>query len=78
MENVTSTPVTIQCVTDGHSTDNVRDCEALYVIYLYTKIARRRAENSNGILSRVSSSREERPAAERQVPRCQHRKQELC
>lgn len=66
-------------VRDGRPQDGqCEGCESLYVIYLYTKIARRRAENSNRILSRVSSSREERPAAERQVPSCQHRKQELC
>jgi len=40
-------------------------CESLYVIYLYTRIAKRRAENSNCILARFSSGREaERPADE--------------
>lgn len=35
-------------------------CESLYVIHLYTKIAKRRAENENGILVRTSGGREER------------------
>jgi len=37
-------------------------CESLYVIHLYTKIAKRRAENENGILVRTSSGREEQHA----------------
>jgi hypothetical protein len=39
-------------------------CESLYVIYLYTRIAKRRAENSNCIQARFSSGREEQPAAD--------------
>jgi hypothetical protein len=38
---------------------NCEGCESLYVIHLYTKIAKRRAENENGILVRTSSGREE-------------------
>ena len=34
-------------------------CESLYVIYLYTGIAMRRAENPNCILARFSSDRQE-------------------
>ena len=36
---------------------NCEGCESLYVIHLYTKIAKRRAEN--GILVRTSGGREE-------------------
>jgi hypothetical protein len=39
---------------------NCEGCESLYVIHLYTKIAKRRAENENGIV--VRTSREEQPA----------------
>jgi hypothetical protein len=40
-------------------------CESLYVIHLYTGIAKRRAENSSCLLARFSSGREaERPADE--------------
>lgn len=38
---------------------NCEGCESLYVIHLYTKIAKIRAENENGILVRTSSGREE-------------------
>ena len=38
---------------------NCEGCESLYLIHLYIKIAKRRAENENGILVRTSSSREE-------------------
>ncbi len=41
---------------------NCEGCESLYVIHLYTKIAKRRAENENGILLRTSSGREEQHA----------------
>jgi hypothetical protein len=34
-------------------------CETLYVIHLYTKIAKRRAEDANLIVVRTSSDREE-------------------
>jgi hypothetical protein len=34
-------------------------CESLYVIYLYTQIAKRRADNSNCVLARFSSNRQE-------------------
>ncbi|HSY65414.1 MAG TPA: hypothetical protein VK829_12510 [Terriglobales bacterium] len=43
---------------------NCEGCESLYVIHLYTKIAKRRAENENGILLRTSSGREERRASD--------------
>ena len=33
-------------------------CESLYVIHLYTKIAKRRAEDANLIVVRTSSDRE--------------------
>jgi hypothetical protein len=41
---------------------NCEGCESLYVIHLYTKIAKRRAKNENGIVVRTSSGREERHA----------------
>jgi len=34
-------------------------CESLYVIYLYTRIAKRKAENCNSILARFSTDRQE-------------------
>ena len=34
-------------------------CESLYLIHLYMKIAKRRAENEKGILVRTSSGRED-------------------
>ena len=48
---------------DGHPSDGkCEGCESLYVIHLYTKIAKRRAENENGILVRTSSGRKEQHA----------------
>lgn len=48
---------------DGRPLDGkCEGCESLYVIHLYTKIAKRRAENENGILLRTSSGREEQRA----------------
>jgi len=41
---------------------NCEVCESLYVIHLYTKIAKRRAENERGILVRTSSGCEEQHA----------------
>ncbi|MCU1300303.1 MAG: hypothetical protein JWQ87_587 [Candidatus Sulfotelmatobacter sp.] len=42
------------------ATDSSREgCESRYVIHFYTKIAKRRAENENGILVRTSSGCEE-------------------
>jgi len=37
-------------------------CESLYVINLYTRIGKKRAEDSNCIVARVSRGREEQPA----------------
>ena len=46
---------------DGHPPDGkCEGCESLYVIHLYTKIAKRRAEDANLIVVRASSDREER------------------
>jgi hypothetical protein len=39
---------------------NCEGCESLYVIHLYTKIAKRRAESENGILVRTSNGRKEK------------------
>jgi len=44
---------------DGHPPDGkCEGCESLYVIHLYTKIAKRRAEDANLIVVRASSDRE--------------------
>ena len=37
-------------------------CESLYVIHLYTKIAKRRTEDTNLIVVRASSDRDEQQA----------------
>lgn len=48
---------------DGRPSDGkCEGCESLYVIHLYVKIARRRAENANLIVVRSSIDREEREA----------------
>jgi hypothetical protein len=48
---------------DGRPPDGqCEGCESLYVIHLYTKIAKRRAEDANLIVVRASSDREEQPA----------------
>ena len=45
---------------DGHPSDGkCEGCESLYVIHLYTKIAKRRAEDANLVVVRASSDREE-------------------
>jgi hypothetical protein len=45
---------------DGRPSDGkCEGCESLYVIHLYTKIAKRRAENANLIVARASSDRQE-------------------
>jgi len=45
---------------DGRPPDgNCDGCESLYVLHLYTKIAKRRAENANLIVARASSDREQ-------------------
>ena len=45
---------------DGHPSDRkCEGCESLYVIHLYTKIAKRRAENANLIVVRAFTNREE-------------------
>jgi hypothetical protein len=45
---------------DGRPTDGkCAGCESLYVIHLYTKIAKRRADNANLIVVRASIDREE-------------------
>jgi hypothetical protein len=48
---------------DGRPPDGkCEGCESLYVIHLYTKIAKRRAEDANLIVVRASADREEQPA----------------
>jgi hypothetical protein len=48
---------------DGRPPDGkCEGCESLYLIHLYTKIAKRRAEDANLIVVRESSGREEQPA----------------
>ena len=49
---------------DGRPPDGkCEGCESLYVIHLYTKIAKRRAEDANLIVVRTSSDREEQQAS---------------
>jgi hypothetical protein len=49
---------------DGRPSDGkCAGCESLYVIHLYTKIAKRRAEDPNLIVVRTSSDREEQQAS---------------
>jgi len=48
---------------DGHPSDGkCEGCESLYVIHLYTKIAKRRDEDANLIVVRESSNRDEQQA----------------
>lgn len=48
---------------DGRPHDGkCEGCESLYVIHLYTKIAKRRAENPNLIVVGASADREEEQA----------------
>jgi hypothetical protein len=45
---------------DGRPPDgDCEGCESLYVIHLYTKIAKRRAEDANLTVARASTDREE-------------------
>ena len=43
----------------GPSDGKCEGCESLYVIHLYTKIAKRRAEDANLIVVRAPTDREE-------------------
>jgi hypothetical protein len=53
---------------DGRPPDGkCEGCESLYVIHLYTKIAKRRAENANLIVARASSDREEEHSIDAQT-----------
>jgi len=53
---------------DGRPPDGkCEGCESLYVIHLYTKIAKRRAENTNLIVARASSDREEEHSIDAQT-----------
>ena len=52
-------------IRDGRPADGrCEGCEALYVIHLYTKIAKRRAENANLIVIRASTDRQELDAVD--------------
>ena len=52
---------------DGHPSDGkCKGCESLYVIHLYTKIAKRRAEDANLIVVRVTADREENNTSDEQ------------
>ena len=52
---------------DGRPSDGKCDgCESLYVIHLYTKIAKRRAENANLIVVRASTDHEDLKAVDDQ------------
>jgi hypothetical protein len=53
---------------DGRPSDETCEgCESLYVIHLYTKIARRRAQDANLIVVRASTDREEQRAIDVQT-----------
>jgi hypothetical protein len=53
---------------DGHPSDGkCEGCESLYVIHLYTKIAKRRAEDANLIVVRASLDREEPQANDKET-----------
>jgi hypothetical protein len=53
---------------DGRPPDgNCEGCESLYVIHLYTKIAKRRADDANLIVVRASTDREEEHSIEAQT-----------
>ena len=48
---------------DGRAPDGkCEGCESLYVIHLYTKIAKRRAEDANLIVVRATTDREDHKA----------------
>lgn len=48
---------------------NCDGCESLYVIYLYIRIAKRRAENCNSIVARLAGrDDEQRPSDESSPP----------
>ena len=52
---------------DGRPSDGkCEGCESLYVIHLYTKIAKRRAEDANLVVVRASTDREEHKAIDEQ------------
>jgi hypothetical protein len=52
---------------DGRPSDGkCEGCESLYVIHLYVKIAKRRAESANLIVVRASTDREDRKAIDAQ------------
>ena len=52
---------------DGRPSDGkCQGCESLYVIHLYTEIAKRRAEDANLIVVRVAAYREEHKTSDDQ------------
>jgi hypothetical protein len=52
---------------DGRPADGkCEGCECLYVMHLYTKIAKRRAEDANLVVVRVPTDREEHKTNEEQ------------
>jgi hypothetical protein len=52
---------------DGHPSDGkCEGCESPYVIHLYTKIAKRRAEDPNLVVARASTDRSEQQVFEKQ------------
>jgi hypothetical protein len=53
-------------IRDGRPRDGkCEGCESLYVIYLYTRIVKRRAENANCGMIRFSGRREEERSSEK-------------
>jgi hypothetical protein len=48
----------------GSRTEDCLACDSLYVIHLYTRIARRRAETTDGLIVRRPAQNEESPNLE--------------
>ena len=61
MDAVHIIPATTRSAMDIHPMGSVKDV-SLYVIHLYTKVAKRRAEDANLIVVRVPTDREEHKA----------------
>jgi len=59
MEGAHVIRATTPSVMDAPPDGKCEGCESRYVIHLYTKIAKRRAENANLIVVRAPSDREE-------------------
>jgi hypothetical protein len=58
--------VTTPSAIDAPPTGKCAGCESLYVIHLYVKIAKRRAEDANLVVVRASIDRSEQHVFEKQ------------